>query len=147
MPKMSGNKLPTGFGERLREERRRLGLSQAKFAEQVGIQRVTQHFYEKEHNPPNYKYFKEISELGVDLVYLFFNKKKDPSAMELSLDTLANIFTAVEESGKDAKGNPYPFEEKLDLFRLLCVSVSGRTEGSYDMDNVVSLLVQQRKQA
>lgn len=137
---MNVKKLQPGFGDRLKKERKRLGLSQAEFAEKVGLKRITQHFYEKGHSHPNYQYFLKISDFGVDLGYLFFDKKADSQGLELSLNTLKQIFTAVDERCRDKSGNLLPVEQRLEFFSLLCVSISGRDEQSFDLDSMANLL-------
>lgn len=137
---MNHYKLQEGFGERLKQERKRLRLSQAQFAEKVGLKRITQHMYEKEQNYPNYRYFRDISDLGVDLSYLLFNKKTDAQGLELSLSTLKDIFSIVDNKCRDKSGNPLSFEDRLEFFILLCVSISGRSEETFEIDNMATLL-------
>jgi len=45
--------IPDGFGQRLRDERERLQLSQAALAEVAGIKRLAQSQYEKETSSPS----------------------------------------------------------------------------------------------
>lgn len=56
---------------RLKKERERLGLSQAAFAERVGIHRNTQIKYESGERYPSSDYLDAISKIGVDVGYLF----------------------------------------------------------------------------
>ncbi|MBN8518744.1 MAG: helix-turn-helix transcriptional regulator [Candidatus Accumulibacter sp.] len=58
------------FSERLREERKRLGLSQTEFAKAVGVHLNTQSRYEKGHTEPDMAYLEAISQAGVDVVYV-----------------------------------------------------------------------------
>lgn len=125
----------SGFGERLREERERLGYSQKEFAELAGVKRATQYLYEIEENSPNYRYFKAIAEMGVDIQYLFYKKKQNAEILDLSLDVLEGIFFAVEEYGRDDRDRPLPYEKRLEFFRMLCAAYSGRE--TFDMDPVV----------
>lgn len=62
--------IPPGFGQRLKEERLRLKLSQAELAEAGGIQRLAQHQYESEATAPTTRYLSAISTAGADLSYL-----------------------------------------------------------------------------
>jgi len=59
-----------GIGERLREERERLGLSQDAFAAKVGIHRNTQNKYEKGSRSFDMAYLHAIKGIGVDFVYV-----------------------------------------------------------------------------
>ena len=121
----------SGFGSRLKEERERLGFNQTKFAESAGVKRATQYLYEVEENSPNYRYFKAIAELDVDIPFLFYGKRSDSEALEYRLDVLQDIFRAVEEYGRNEKGDPLPSEIRLDFFSMLCASYSGRN--NFDM--------------
>ena len=58
------------FGERLREERERLKLSQSDFGEACGVKKLAQFNYEKGERSPDVAYLEKASNLGVDLYYL-----------------------------------------------------------------------------
>jgi len=58
------------FGERLRTERERLGLSQAAFGELGGVQKVAQINYEKGKRHPDAEYLAAIAAAGVDVLYV-----------------------------------------------------------------------------
>lgn len=60
------------FGSRLREERERLGLSQAQFAEVGGVARTTQNIYESDIRSPDVAYLGKLRDIGVDASYLGF---------------------------------------------------------------------------
>lgn len=62
--------IPPGFGERLREERKRLKMNQTQLAEAGGIQRLAQLQYEAEATAPTTRYLSSIGSAGVDLAYL-----------------------------------------------------------------------------
>lgn len=56
--------------ERLKEERKRLGLSQGEFAELLSIHRNTQARYERGEREPDTTYLSAISKVGVDIGYV-----------------------------------------------------------------------------
>lgn len=58
------------FGERLRAERERLGLSQVAFGELGGVQKVAQINYEKDKRKPDAEYLAAIAAAGVDVLYV-----------------------------------------------------------------------------
>lgn len=58
------------IGCRLREERERLGLSQAAFGEIGGVKKLSQLNYEKDVRAPNMDYLKSIKAAGVDVEYV-----------------------------------------------------------------------------
>lgn len=58
------------IGDRLREERERLGYSQVRFAEIGGVQRRAQVRYEADERSPDGRYFEELAKYGVDVGYV-----------------------------------------------------------------------------
>lgn len=62
--------IPQGFGQRLKEERKRLKMSQADFAQIGGCQRLAQLQYEAESTAPTTRYLNAIGAAGADLAYL-----------------------------------------------------------------------------
>jgi len=113
--------LDQGFRVRLKNERVRLGLSQADFAEKAGIKRSSQHLYENNENAwPNLRYLLAINEMGVDIQYVLFNKQAALDTLCLFPNQLRKIYRAVEEFGVDKKGNLLAIEERENLFLLLC---------------------------
>ncbi|MDR2124687.1 MAG: helix-turn-helix domain-containing protein [Desulfovibrio sp.] len=62
------------FGQRLREERKRLGLSQAQCAELCGIIEKTQGLYESSVRRPDTDYLEAFAKAGADVSYLITGK-------------------------------------------------------------------------
>lgn len=58
------------FGARLKEERTRLGLTQALFGAHGGVVKFTQFNYEKDVASPSVDYLYKLEKLGVDIGYL-----------------------------------------------------------------------------
>lgn len=56
----------SALGKRLAEERKRLGLSQAAFAESVGVSFSSQRRYEDGRSSPDASYLDAIERLGID---------------------------------------------------------------------------------
>ncbi|WP_434707260.1 helix-turn-helix transcriptional regulator [Pseudomonas sp. R1-1] len=75
--------LDVGVGERLREERTRLGLNQDAFAQQGGITRNTQGSYEKSERNPDSAYLTAVARAGVDVLYVLTGVRLSPTANEL----------------------------------------------------------------
>ncbi|URM30968.1 helix-turn-helix domain-containing protein [Pseudomonas frederiksbergensis] len=75
-------------GERLREERERLGLSQAEFGALLGISRGTQKNYELGANSLDLRYVSALEEHGVDAAYVLTGRCSTP---------LGQLFTSAEE--------------------------------------------------
>jgi transcriptional regulator with XRE-family HTH domain len=82
------------IGERLREERERLNLTQPAMAEAAGTTKQTQHAHETNRTPPKASYLAAIAELGVDVAYVVTgarasNAASTPTEMAL-LDNYRN---------------------------------------------------------
>lgn len=68
------------IGDRLREERERLGLSQTAWATHAGTSKQVQISYEKGKTFPNAEYLAVCANLGADVAYIITGKKNYPSA-------------------------------------------------------------------
>lgn len=62
--------LGDGFGPRLRQERKRLGLTQVQLAAAVGISAPTQVGYEQGSRAPDVHYLTAVERLGIDEHYV-----------------------------------------------------------------------------
>lgn len=62
--------IASGIGERLREERDRLGLNQTDFGVAAGVSRGTQKAYELESSSPDIRYLSTLQGMGVDVLYV-----------------------------------------------------------------------------
>lgn len=62
------------IGERLREERTRLGLNQAQLGEVGGVQKQAQLKYEKGERHPDAQYLAAVAAKGVDVLYVLTGK-------------------------------------------------------------------------
>jgi transcriptional regulator with XRE-family HTH domain len=65
------------IGDRLREERKRLGLSQTDFARLAGVHLNTQSRYEKGDREPDSSYLEALGKEGVDVNYVLFGIASD----------------------------------------------------------------------
>lgn len=65
-----------GIGERLKEERERLGLSQTDFAALAGASKNTQYNYEKGERSPDANYLSAAAEQGVDVLYVLTGERR-----------------------------------------------------------------------
>ena len=59
-----------GIGDRLKEERERLGFSQTEFAAVAGASKNSQYNYEKGDRSPDADYLAAVAERGVDILYV-----------------------------------------------------------------------------
>jgi transcriptional regulator with XRE-family HTH domain len=94
-----------GFGKRLAEERKRLGLKQAAFAALVGIDVPKQSLCENDRRELRANYLSRIAETGVDVVYVLTGRRSE-----------------VESLGEDSR-------ELLTCYRALPPQVRREVEG------------------
>ncbi|MDD5328789.1 MAG: helix-turn-helix transcriptional regulator [Sulfuricella sp.] len=80
------------IGNRIREERKRLGLSQDAFAKQVGVHRRSQINYESGDREPDTTYLESISRVGVDVGFVLTGESS-----ELSRRALWHILMVIQE--------------------------------------------------
>ena len=57
-------------GERIKEEREKLGFNQDSFAEMAGVSRRSQIMYEQDKTDASAGYFTKIAEIGADVNYI-----------------------------------------------------------------------------
>ena len=127
-----------GFGARLREERKRLGLNQDEFAESAGIKRLAQSQYELEIREPRLSYFAAIGALGVNLYYLFYGKKAfgPPLSDGETRRIEKRVFDLIEEYVNVKCAGALSAESRYVLFEVMrahCVRAT-MAGGSGDQD-------------
>lgn len=76
-------------GQRLREERERLGVSQERFAAIGGVQKRAQINYEAGERAPDTSYLEGLALVGVDVAYVVTGKRAQGAAPQLSLEEAA----------------------------------------------------------
>ena len=94
----------SGLGERLREERKRLGLSQADFGALGGVKANAQGKYEADERSPDATYLTGVMAAGVDLLYVLTGKRTPVTADGLGDDEseVLNHYRAMPESDRAA---------------------------------------------
>ncbi|ERH50396.1 regulatory protein [Ectopseudomonas chengduensis] len=76
----------SGIGERLREERERLGLSQGSFGELGGVKANAQGNYEKGERYPDAAYLAAVAKQGVDVLYVVTGQRTPQPSSGLNSD-------------------------------------------------------------
>ena len=130
---------PRSFGERLREERVRIGLSQTEMAEVGGVKRTTQHIYETDIRTPDLTYLMRVRDAGADLSYLVLGCREGPQGADfltLSRGALSNIYRLVDEVCVDAEGRLLPLEARLRVFQLLCATVKWQDASASSLESM-----------
>ena len=73
------------LGERLREERERLGMSQTQFGDLAQVTKKTQMLYEGDQRSPKGDYLTAIASQGVDVQYVLTGNRSVPESQPLGL--------------------------------------------------------------
>lgn len=92
----------SAIGERLKEERNRLGFTQAQLAEKIGIHRNTQNRYEKGEREPDTAYLDALKSVGVDVAYVLSGDTRS----EREADNIINAYIVLIEALAKRLGMP-----------------------------------------
>lgn len=65
----------SGLGQRLRDERKRLGFTQEQLADQLGVARRTVFNHETDFHPVTVEVLNKLDELGADCFYILFGRR------------------------------------------------------------------------
>lgn len=91
-----------GFGTRLAEERKRLGLKQAEFAALVGTDVPKQSLYENDRRELRADYLARLADADVDVVYVLTGQRNDGNALGEGASALISAFLALPPDLQDA---------------------------------------------
>jgi transcriptional regulator with XRE-family HTH domain len=118
------------LGERLKEERERLKISQEVLGESAGVGRTAQYNYEQGKRSPDADYLIAVAAMGIDVVYLLSGQRLPP-AMAGHMSAAASATLRVADEGvsrsyldavvSQAQGRALSGDEAalLDKFRQL----------------------------
>lgn len=120
-------------GLRLKEERERIGLSQASFAAVGGASKGSQILYEKG-KPPTADYLAAIAAAGADVTYILTGRRERPPSELTDRARLLAAIQVIEEGLGDKRLPPDKKAEAILLaYELLAEPAASR-------DNVVQLI-------
>ncbi|MHB9799964.1 helix-turn-helix domain-containing protein [Pseudomonas sp. MT3] len=88
------------FGERLKEERVRLGYNQGDFAAIGGVAKTSQFNYEKAERCPDVAYLAAVAAVGVDVLYVVTGVRT-PSAADSLTEDEAKLIGLYRGMGQD----------------------------------------------
>lgn len=86
-----------GFGARLAEERKRLGLKQAEFAAMVGTDVPKQSLYENDRRELRADYLARLAGAKVDVVYVLTGQRMEGNWLSASASELLNAYLCLPE--------------------------------------------------
>ena len=84
-----------GFGARLAEERKRLGLKQAEFAALVGTDVPKQSLYENDRRELRADYLARLADARVDVVYVLTGQRSEGEWLEGGASDLLTAYLAL----------------------------------------------------
>jgi transcriptional regulator with XRE-family HTH domain len=84
-----------GFGSRLAEERKRLGLKQAEFAALVGTDVPKQSLYENDRRELRADYLARLADAQVDVVYVLTGQRTEGSWLSESASALLSAYLSL----------------------------------------------------
>lgn len=92
------------IGERLREERVRIGLNQTAFGEAGGVTKKSQMLYEGGERAPDATYLAAVGAAGADVRYILTGQREGPPQVCLSAEeqTLLSYFRAASSEVRRA---------------------------------------------
>ena len=98
------------IGERLKEERVRLGFNQADFAAFAGVAKTSQFNYEKGERSPDAGYLAAVAEQGVDVLYVVTGERKPRPTDSISTEAAEffEVYQYIHEADREV------------LFRMAC---------------------------
>lgn len=132
---------PESIGARLKSERRRLGLSQDKFAEAGGVKRTTLYQYEHGDRRPSLDFLVKSTSAGLDLAYIIFGERnlRLAGAVHIEQEELDRILSLVDQYARDSRGRALATEHRQELFRQLCDIANSRVEDEVDWRAIESV--------
>lgn len=132
--------IPSGFGQRLKEERKRLKFSQESFATIGGVKRLAQLQYESEASTPTVRYLSAIGAAGVDLSYLLFGMKTQSGTIspEKQEQIESRAFEWVEECANARQDGKLSAEMRRFLYQMIkgvLIQIElGKYPANFDID-------------
>lgn len=106
-----------GIGDRLKEERERLGLNQTDFAALAGASKNTQYNYEKGERSPDANYLAAAAEKGVDVLYVLTGERI-PQAADNITAAEAQLLKRFRQMSDEGRTTINSVSEALATFNL-----------------------------
>lgn len=90
------------LGERLKEERQRLGLNQTEFGQKVGVTKKTQGLYEQGDRSPNAEYMAAFAQMGGDILFVLTGERSPEIGLNPKEQMIIYNFRALSEEDRAA---------------------------------------------
>ncbi|MFZ6799245.1 helix-turn-helix domain-containing protein [Undibacterium sp. Di24W] len=116
---MENKSISEFFGDRLSQERTRLGLTQSKLAELMQVKPLTVIQYEKGITKPNLASIYRLQDAGFRLQFLLFGRENVPKPGDLPSDTFEQIVKTISSLENKIADGAFPPEVKYRMFLIL----------------------------
>ncbi|UYZ84700.1 helix-turn-helix domain-containing protein [Entomomonas sp. E2T0] len=133
------------FGNRLKEERVRLDLTQEELAEKTGIRAITIIQYEKGKSSPPIKFIYSLQDLGFDIAYLLTSTTNIPNPSDFPPELFKEIGSAIDQFELHMEAN-LTNEEKAKLILIMLKQYmnninQGKPSNTIQMKDILSNLL------
>ncbi|MEW8143412.1 MAG: helix-turn-helix transcriptional regulator [Candidatus Thiodiazotropha endolucinida] len=126
------------FGTRLRDERKRLKLTQSQMAVIGGVSRGSQVLYEQSAHVPSMDYISRLVEQGVDFRYLVLGEHSPELGGRLCLDpnVLEKAMGLADQLCRDDRGHLLEAQIRHSVLKMILVAVAEKTEDQVEWGQV-----------
>ncbi len=94
--------MDTSVGTRLREERERMGLTQAAMGEMLGMAKHSILNYEGDKRSPDAVFMTAIAQAGADVLYILTGQRTPKAVLSAEESALLDNYNSADEKGKAA---------------------------------------------
>ncbi len=88
------------IGERIKDERIRLGLTQAEFSARAGVTPNTQGLYEKASRKPDSQYLQAVAEAGADVQYIITGEYTQTPGLNPRVSALLDDLAVLDDADR-----------------------------------------------
>lgn len=133
---------PKILGKRLRQERERLGLTQADLADAAGVKRITVYQYEKGDRRAKLDFLLSVERLGVSFEYVVRGRRPSPKRLRQFIDArlASELFDLVDRYAVDSKGRSLHRDSRQALFDSLVSMATNLDRSQVDRIAIDNLL-------
>lgn len=124
------------FSLRLREERKRLKLSQEEFGDLGGVSKTAQYLYESERNWPTLEYLEALRMRGVDVGFIATGKRANQDILDWEL--LKNAFLLIQRTFAQRQDMSFTAEQLFDAFKSVVDAANGSTRPEINVDDMLT---------
>lgn len=118
----------TGLGQRLQEERKRLGLTQVQLADLLGVSRRTILNHETEVHPVPLEILNRLDQIGADCFYLLYGRRFAELSIPLDTKLLERVLDQAKAQHLDQNGKKISHSRLAEFIAKTYGTFAGREE-------------------